>query len=334
MNEKIIDEFQKLLLYLQLLAENEKDSKEKIKFKFRIESIRRGLKVLMKYPKNIESGKELEHLEGIGKGIISRIDEIIQKGKLSEIRSNKKVMEEIKLLEELTDVIGIGPKIAKKLVNEYKLKSVNDLIERNRKGEIILNDKLLLGLKYYGIYQKNIPRKEVTEIYEYITKLIKNKYPEYIITFCGSYRRGKTTSNDIDVLITTKNKIKRKHLHEIVTILKDVNFLIDDLTDGFPNTKYMGFCKYKNNPVRRIDIRYIAYESYFTALLYFTGSDQFNRNMRQIAKKKNYKLNEYGLYKLDIKNGKLIEKRIKVESEEDVFRAIGMTYSKPEDRNL
>jgi DNA polymerase/3'-5' exonuclease PolX len=240
----------------------------------------------------------------------------------------------MKLLDELTDVIGIGPKIAKKLVKQYKLKSINDLIKRNKVGEIILNEKLLLGLKYYGVYQKNIPRIEVTNIYEYITKLINKKYPEYIITFCGSYRRGKSTSNDIDVLITNKNKVNRKHLTTIVNELRDDKFLIDDLTDGAPLTKYMGFCKYKNNPVRRIDIRYMPYESYYTALLYFTGSDEFNRKMRQIAKKKNYKLNEYGLYKLEIKNGKLVEKRINIESEEEVFKVIGMPYSKPEDRNL
>ncbi len=334
MNEKIIDEFKKLLSYLQLLAENEKDLKEKVKFKFRIESIRRGLKVISKYPLTIKSGKEIEHLEGIGKGIISRIDEILEKGKLSEIQSNKKVMEDMKLLEELTDIIGIGPKIAKKLIKQYKLKSVADLIKRNKAGEIILNDKLLLGLKYYGVYQKNIPRKEVTEIYDYITKLVHKKHPEYIITFCGSYRRGRQSSNDIDVLITTKDKAERKHLQVIIEELKNINFLIDDLTDGMPLTKYMGFCKYKNNPVRRIDIRYMAYDSYFTALLYFTGSDEFNRKMRQIAKKKNYKLNEYGIYKLEIKGGKLIEKKIKVESEEDVFKVIGMEYTKPEDRNL
>jgi DNA polymerase beta len=334
MNKEIIEEFKRLVSYLQLLAENEKDSKEKIKFKFRIESIKRGLKVIIKYPLKIKSSTELINLEGIGKGIASRIDEILEKGKLSEIQSNKKIMEEIALLDELTNIIGIGPKIAKKLVKQYKLKSVKELIERNRKGEILLNDKLLLGLKYYGVYKKNIPRKEVTEIYEFITNFIHKKYPEYIITLCGSYRRGYNTSNDIDILVTTREKIKRNHLQMIITELKNINFLIDDLTSGTSITKYMGFCKYMNNPIRRIDIRYISYDSYFTALLYFTGSDQFNKKMRQNAKNKNYKLNEYGLYKLEIKNDKLFEKKIKINSEEDVFNILNMTYIKPNERNI
>jgi DNA polymerase beta len=334
MNENIIEQFKKLITYLQLLMDTEQDSKEKIKHKFRIESIKKGLKVIMKYEKSIKSGSELTDLPGIGKGIISRIDEIIKTGKLSEIKSTSKVMKDIQLIDELSDVIGIGPIIAKKLIKEYNLKSIDDLIERNKKGEIILNDKLKLGLKYYGVYQKNIPRKEIDQIYEYITKTIHKDHSEYIITFCGSYRRGKTTSNDIDVLITTKEKVNKKHLKVISDILHKDNFLIDDLTDGTPLTKYMGFCKYKDNPVRRIDIRYMPYASYYTALLYFTGSDDFNRKMRQVAKKKNYKLNEYGLYKLEIKSGKLIEKQIKIESEEQVFDILGMEYKKPEERNI
>jgi DNA polymerase/3'-5' exonuclease PolX len=62
-------------------------------------------------------------------------------------------------------------------------------------------------------------------------------------------------------------------------------------------TKYMGFGKYLDNPVRRIDIRFVPYESYFSALLYFTGSAELNKQMRQIAKLKNLTLSEYGLFK-------------------------------------
>jgi DNA polymerase/3'-5' exonuclease PolX len=333
MNEKIIDEFKKLISYFQLLYENEKDTKEKIKSKFRIESIKRGLKIISKYPKKIvKDDKEFSEIEGIGKGIIARVNEIIYTGKLSEIQTNKKVMEGMMLLEQLTDVIGIGPILAKKLIKQYNIKSVEDLIERNKIGEIKLNDKLLMGLKYYGVYKKDIPRKEIDQIKEYIINLIKEYYPEYIITFCGSYRRGKYKSNDIDILITNKKDNKKNNLKIIIEILRDKKFLVDDLTDRSPITKYMGFCKYKNNPIRRIDIRYMPYENYYTALLYFTGSDDLNKKMRYIARKMNYKLNEYGIYKIEIKNDKMVEKKIKVESEKDIFDILKIEYLKPEQR--
>ena len=81
----------------------------------------------------------------------------------------------------------------------------------------------------------------------------------------------------------------------------------------------MGFCKYLENPPRRIDIRFINYESYPAALLYFTGSSTLNKKMREIAKKKGYKLSEYGLFDKD-------GKPIKVESERDIFHKLNMEF--------
>ena len=90
----------------------------------------------------------------------------------------------------------------------------------------------------------------------------------------------------------------------------------------------MGLAKYLDNPIRRLDIRLIPLESFFTAYLYFTGSYEFNERMRGIAKRQGYKLNEYGLYK---KTGDTY-KLIKVKSEEDIFKVLGMDYVEPEKR--
>ena len=94
------------------------------------------------------------------------------------------------------------------------------------------------------------------------------------------------------------------------------------MTDKKISTKYMGFSKYKNKPVRRIDIRYIPYDSYYSALLYFTGSGDLNKKMRNIAKTKNYKLSEYGLFN---ENGE----KFKVKSERDIFKLLDMEYLPP-----
>ena len=99
--------------------------------------------------------------------------------------------------------------------------------------------------------------------------------------------------------------------------------LLDDMTDKDVDTKYMGFAKYKKKPVRRIDIRFVTYESFHSALLYFTGSADLNKKMRQLAKTKGYKLSEYGLFKLTT------GERIKTKSEEDIFKKLGMSYIDP-----
>ena len=43
-------------------------------------------------------------------------------------------------------------------MEKYKVKSVKDLKKRIKNKEIVVNDKILLGLKYHGLYQTNIPR--------------------------------------------------------------------------------------------------------------------------------------------------------------------------------
>ena len=84
----------------------------------------------------------------------------------------------------------------------------------------------------------------------------------------------------------------------------------------------MGFSKFKDNFIRRIDIRYIPYHSYHYALLYFTGSSDLNKKMRELAKSKELKLSEYGLFD---KNNK----KFKVKSERDIFKKLGLEYLPP-----
>ena len=112
-------------------------------------------------------------------------------------------------------------------------------------------------------------------------------------------------------------------------MLKKKKFIIDDLTDAEGRTKYMGFCRLSNkHEIRRIDIRMIAIESYIPALVYFTGSYELNRKMRQLAKTNGYKLNEYGLYDEKTKQPILLK------TEEQLFDQLNMNYLDPNERNI
>ena len=89
----------------------------------------------------------------------------------------------------------------------------------------------------------------------------------------------------------------------------------------------MGFVKWLNNPFRRFDVRYVTYNSYPYALLYFTGSKSFNQMMRTVAMSFEYMLNEYGLYD---KNGKLV----KATYEKNIFELLNMEYLEPKLREV
>jgi len=342
MNAIIINEFERLISFVNEeldKAQTDKDTKKVTATQFRLKQIKNVLGLLKRYPTKItlDNYKELINIQGIGKGSIDRIKEILEKGSLSELgKFVDQTKEKKKAIEDLESVVGIGHVHALDLFNKG-IKSVADLKKKIKKGEIEVNEKIELGLKYYGKFEGNIPRKEITSVYKILTDLFKQlnkKVPEekqFIFEICGSYRREKQTSGDIDILIAKKSDIdsKQNYLEHIVKLLKspikkndDKPLLIDDLTDKNIETKYMGFSKFKENPPRRMDIRFIPYESWYSALLYFTGSADLNKKMRQIAKNKNLKLSEYGLFKQD-------GKPLKIESERDVFDALEMEYLHP-----
>ena len=130
--------------------------------------------------------------------------------------------------------------------------------------------------------------------------------------------------------IKKKEDIKNySYLKQILVSLKNTGFIKDDLTSIDSTTKYMGFCKLlKLN--RRIDIRLIPKKSLAPAMLYFTGSGDFNVNMRTYALTKGYTINEYGIYKVK-PNGKK-GFRIKTDTEEDIFNVLKLDYVEPQNR--
>jgi DNA polymerase beta len=334
-NKKIISEFLKLVDQISYDIDHSYDKNTSVTNSYRLRQIKNVIKIITDYDKQIKKGSDLANIKGVGKNSVKRIDEILKTGFLNEIKLNRKNKNILKHIENLEEVIGIGRKKAVELIKKHNIKSVSGLIKAHKDGKIELNDKILLGLKYYGKIKKHIPRKEVLSIDKYLYKMVFKLDKELFGIICGSYRRQQSYSNDIDLLIVhpnikTLNQLKNKEnlLIKLVKKLKQDKFILDDMTDKNYVNKYMGFCQYKNNPIRRIDIRYMPYKSYYAALLYFTGSRDFNKKMRMIAIELGYKLNEYGLYK--IKNNKY--HKVKVNSEKDIFTILNMEYVLPKNR--
>ena len=348
-NSQIISEFEKLIAFYKNEFDKMKkseDVKNLTANTFRIRQLRNVVSILSKYPEKItlKNYQELKELDGIGAGTIQRVKEILENGKLAELESFTDTNgEKEKSINELEEIVGVGRVKALEFYNQG-ITTVKMLKQKIKKGEIEINEKIELGLKYYGKYKTNIPRKEIDKVYKILTKVIntvnkENKLTEdnkYIFEVCGSYRREKTTSGDIDVLISKLGTLEKNKdstslelfvnkLKENIKTNDDKPLLIDDITDKNFETKYMGFAKYKDNHVRRIDIRYVAYDSYYSALLYFTGSAELNKKMRNIAKSKGLKLSEYGLFKTD--GTKLI-----IKSEEDFFKELDLDYIPPNRR--
>ena len=184
------------------------------------------------------------------------------------------------------NIHGVGPKNAVKLVKSG-FNSIDDLRDCPNISEH-LNDVQQLGLKYYDDMLLRIPKKEI-KLHEIYIKTIIDicDIPKGSVQFtiAGSYRRGNDNSGDIDILFCSKDK---KKYNIFIDKLQESNYIVDDLARG--PKKYNGLCKYNRNPCRRIDIMYTKPEEYPFAILYFTGSMEFNTMMRQKCLDKNLSL--------------------------------------------
>ena len=349
-NENIINEFEKLIAFIKNESDEFKKAKEVKKVtanNFRLRQLNNVLIILKNYPEKItkKNYMELKEIDGIGSGTIDRVKEILDNGKLTELANFTKTDQgKEKILEELESIVGIGRAKSVELYDQG-ITSIKMLKDRIKKKTIEVNEKIELGLKYYGLYETNIPRAEIDKVYKIIGKIIdkmnkENKLDDsnkYVFEICGSYRRERLTSGDIDVLVSklgTKDNSNdtTPHLENFINKLKltiksngDKPLLVDDITDKNFETKYMGFAKYKENAIRRIDVRYVPFESFYSALLYFTGSADLNKKMRMIAKNMELKLSEYGLFKTD-------GTKLKIKSEEDFFKHLGLDYIEPKFR--
>ena len=238
-NSQIISEFEKLIAFYKNEADklNKSDDLKSITANtFRIRQLRNVVSILSKYPEKItlKNYQELKELDGIGAGTIQRVKEILENGKLAELESFTDTNgDKEKSINELEEIVGVGRVKALEFYNQG-ITTVKMLKQKIKKGEIEINEKIELGLKYYGKYKTNIPRKEIDKVYKILTKVIntvnkENKLTEdnkYIFEVCGSYRREKTTSGDIDVLISKLGTLEKNKdstsLELFVNKLKDI----------------------------------------------------------------------------------------------------------------
>lgn len=329
--QKVIDNFLDLVKQIKIDLENS-TGKERIKNTFRLQSIENAIKILSKIKDETITISQIKDLKGIGPGTLRRIEEIIKTGKLEEIKITTKDEKFLKLMDELEESYGIGKKTAYTLFKEHNIKSMDELIKKVKSGKIVLSDVAMKGLKFYGKITTKIPRSYIDSAREVLLDTLFKIDPELFGAICGSYRRMKEESGDIDLIIIhpkirTKAQLKvNPYFKTIIKTLKHNGFIIESLTGDDVESKFMGIFEFKG-VIGRIDIRFIPYESFYFAYLYFTGGVDLNRDMRLIASTHGYKLNEYGLYK----NGS--SKSVIVESEKEIFDILGLNYLQPKDRS-
>jgi DNA polymerase/3'-5' exonuclease PolX len=298
--------------HLKILMDAEKLNKQP----FKARAYKNAIETL-KPLKDIKDIKDIEGLPGIGVKIHEKIKEYLESGTIKEADNLSKNNDKFTLQNKLLNIYGVGPTKVKELLS--KIKTFDDLyLETNQE---LLNNKQKIGLVYYDDLLQKTPYKEAEEHNKYIGNILKNI--EY--NMVGSFRRKKELIGDIDILIKDNPNFNLKRFLKQMT---DDGYILESLANG--KNKFMGICKLKDNIPRRIDIL-VADANYYFALLYFTGSYQYNIVMRNKALEMGYSLSEYGFK--DKNTGNFLDDLNKtVKNEKDIFKILGIKYVKPEDR--
>ncbi|MDD5606393.1 MAG: DNA polymerase/3'-5' exonuclease PolX [Candidatus Pacebacteria bacterium] len=256
--------------------------------------------------------KALEAMPSIGRNLALKIKEYLETGKI-------RYFEELRIpfnLDELTAVEGLGPKKAKKLYLELKVKNIKDLEKvakqrkiRNLTGFDEKSEKnILQGIEFLKKDKGKFLLSEVLLICDNIISILRKHVIK--IEPAGSIRRRKEIVKDIDLLAASKNP---KKTMQVFCSQKGVQKI---WSKG--STK----ASVKTKQGIDIDLRIVDLKSYGAALQYFTGSREHNIILRKMAKQKGFKLNEYGLFK----NNRYIAGK----TEEDIYEKLGLPWIPPE----
>lgn len=312
----------------------------------KIDSVQKALEVLRAGGAKLDGEEAYFTKNGEYKSkTLQKISEIIKMGVLTkaiEISDDPKV----KSITELTKIPEIGPAKADKLYKDG-ITTIAELTDAFKKDAKLLNSKQQIGLKYYSDLEKRIPRSEMDSWNEFFNVILKFTIERMKIKpegtkleLVGSYRRKAKDSGDIDILLTSKDPEQGKKLmtNFIKELLKTDN-LDSSLVFSSGTTKFMGLGKIEDY-YRHIDIFYYSEKEYPFALLFSTGSGQFNIEMRADAVKKGYSLSEKELvYKDSTKVTKVTTEEYKSDigkdypiEEKDIFDFLGLTFIEPENR--
>ncbi|KAG9119569.1 hypothetical protein FRC07_005353, partial [Ceratobasidium sp. 392] len=295
-------------------------------------------KAIKSYPTLITSADEIRKLPGIGAKTSKLIGEFIKTGSISDaqqIASSKR----FQILSEFTAIHGIGPSRAREHY-EAGCRNVEDLVEiyeSKRKGPQVTG--ILAALELREELSVRIPRSEVESAAQRVFNELNAIQPGCEYTICGSYRRGKPDNSDIDIVFTHRKTGTELHLcTRLVDRLCKIGLVTHVLnqssyTSNHENVhgrhketracmdvldKALVILKIPDMVHRRVDLIFAPYSVYWTAVLGWTGSKQFERDLRIHAKQNGMKFDSGGITR------QRDSEPIMAYSEQDVFKELGL----------
>jgi len=264
----------------------------------------------------VAKGAPLPKLPGIGADLSAKIHEIAASGKCALLERLQRELPPA--ITELLHIPGLGPKRVRTLWHELEIQTLEQLARAARDGRI-------RGLAGFGpktearvLQAVRQQQSKATRFKLAVAAQYAQSYASWLrqspgvaqVEVAGSFRRMRETVGDLDILVAGG----------------DAGAVIERFT-GYGEVAQVVSSGSTRAAVRLrsglgVDLRVVPQQSYGAALHYFTGSKAHNIAIRKLGQARGLKINEYGVFRGT--------QRVAGETEESVYRSVGLPFIPPE----
>ncbi|XP_023082152.1 DNA-directed DNA/RNA polymerase mu isoform X2 [Piliocolobus tephrosceles] len=312
----------------------------------------RAASVLKALPSPVTTLSQLQGLPHLGEHSSRVVQELLELGVCKEVE-RVRCSERYQTMKLFTQIFGVGVRTADRWYREG-LRTLDDLREQPQK----LTQQQKAGLQHHRDLSTPVLRSDVDALQQAVEEAVGQALPGATVTLTGGFRRGKLQGHDVDFLIThPKEGQEAGLLPRVMRHLQDQGLILyhqhqhshwesptrlaqQSHMDGFERS----FCIFRlpqppgaavggsTRPCAswkavRVDLVVAPISQFPFALLGWTGSKLFQRELRRFSRKeKGLWLNSHGLFDPE-------QTFFHVTSEEDIFRHLGLEYLPPEQRN-
>jgi DNA polymerase (family 10) len=309
-NQQLANIFEKIADLLEIKGENI----------YKILAYRKAADSLNNLSRDVnEIWKEgkLTELDGVGKAIAEKIDELLSTGHLSFL---EKLEEEVPAsLAELLQVPDLGPKKIALFWKQLGITNLTELDSAARAGKLRglpgmgekSEVKIIAGIETLGRRSKRVSIGRAWPFAQELLAFLRVIPGVNAVELGGSLRRMRSTVGDIDILAAANDS---SSVMEAFISRIDVRRVL-----GKGETK----ASVEFNHGLQAQLWVHPPEHWGTALIYATGSKDHNVRLREYAIKKGFSLSEHALKR---ENGS----EVFCVDEESVYKILGLAWIAPE----
>jgi DNA polymerase (family 10) len=295
----------------------------------RYRSYEKAAELIASIPESIEQlaldPEKLTELPGVGDRLAEHIREILKTGDYS---LRKKLLKKYPpTILDLLAVHSLGPKKVALLWRKFKAGTVEEVENLARDGKLRelpgfgekSEENILKAIEVFkqisGRFLLDFVEAEAAKLAGHISAfgaLVHSVLP------AGSFRRGKETVGDLDLLVTLA---ARHSARDVETLAKHILAYPENAQTLAHGENKVSF---RLGTGLQVDVRLLEPENHGAALLYFTGSKEHNVALRGRANKMGYTLNEYALTTL---KG---ARRVAGATEEEIYAKLKLDFIPPE----